>query len=97
MVLVEGTPQPSPSRTASAVPSAQQPGPEAASGAVPQQERRASSAQQQGQSRGPRPSGLGRFFSKISVPGDSVAPEVLDPSEPRSLASLLALSAVLCL
>ncbi|BDA49435.1 probable Brefeldin A-inhibited guanine nucleotide-exchange protein [Coccomyxa sp. Obi] len=77
MVLVEGTPQPSPSRTTSAVPSSAQPAPEAGSGALPpQQERRTSNAQhQQGQNRGPRPSGLGRFFSKSSVPGDSVAPE----------------------
>ncbi len=78
MVLVEGTPQPSPSRTTSAV-LPTQPMSEAGSSAMPQQEGRASNAQQQGQNRGPRPSALGRFFSKMSVSGDSVAPEVRYP------------------
>jgi len=70
LLMMEGTPQPSPSRTASALPANAS---EASSGREPQ-ERRASNAQSQG--RAPRPSGLGRFFSKITVPGDSVAPEV---------------------
>ena len=71
MVVLEGTPQPSPSRTVSALPlqTTPQDGGAGAAG-----DRRTSTMQ--GQNRPPRASGLGRFFSKMGVPGDSVAPEV---------------------
>ncbi|KAK9904753.1 hypothetical protein WJX75_001787 [Coccomyxa subellipsoidea] len=70
MVVLEGTPQPSPSRTVSALPlqTTPQDGGAGAAG-----DRRTSTMQ--GQNRPPRASGLGRFFSKMGVPGDSVAPE----------------------
>ena len=71
MVVLEGTPQPSPSRTVSALPlhTTPQDGGAGAAG-----DRRTSTMQSQ--NRPPRASGLGRFFSKMGVPGDSVAPEV---------------------